>query len=85
MQNPVEAREPSMPIHALQAGHPDNCANLGEIAPLLVQFVAADQGGAGNASERPIGVGESIAKELGYGLTQSFSDLCASCVRTQHM
>ena len=49
VQNPVEAREPSMPIHALQADHPDYCVNLDGIAPLLVQLVAADPNGARNA------------------------------------
>ena len=28
VQNPVEAREPSMPIHAHQADNPDYCVNL---------------------------------------------------------
>jgi hypothetical protein len=49
VQNPGEAREPSMPIRALQADHPDHCVNLGEIAPLLVQLVAADQSSTGHA------------------------------------
>jgi len=45
VQNPVEVRNPGMPIHALQADHPDHCVSLCEIAPLLVQLVASSQSG----------------------------------------
>jgi two-component system, chemotaxis family, protein-glutamate methylesterase/glutaminase len=39
VQNPREAQAPSMPVSALAGDHPDLCASLAEMGPLLIYLV----------------------------------------------